>query len=513
MDEGSNNKGMRRRRVIAALGGLGAAGAALPLQATSGLASRGEVKGWDVTTDVLVSGAGAAGVCAALAARAAGVRVLVLESGPEAGGTSALSAGVVYAGGGTALQRALDIKDSPESMYDFLISGAADHPQPEKVQRYCEDSAAHFDWLIDQGVPYNSSFSAARGLPAGDESLFYSGNELAWPAIERAVPAPRGHVPAVAGSAGGAVLMDALLRQLRGAGVTLRTGVRVVRLIAESDGRIIGAVAETASGTIAIRARRGVVLACGGFIRNRDTVQQQAPALYPASTLWGSDGDRGEGIQLGIAAGAATLRLYQGAVSALANVPATVLGGIVVNEHGQRFIAEDTYSGLLGDAIAYRQGGRVWLITDVSSHFPVAGDIAAESVADSATLGDLAVQLGLPEGALQQSVALYNRFAVDGEDLQFHKQAQYVRPLQGPPYRAWDLSLGRATVPVYTLGGLHTDVDGRVLDGSGEAVPGLYAVGRTVSGLPTSPCLAEGLSLADATYFGRRAGAAATTTL
>ncbi len=162
-------------------------------------------------TDVLVVGSGAAGVCAAIEARQAGAEVLLIESLSRFGGSSAMSGGVVYAGGGTALQKALKVEDSVEQMYRFIALAGAIHPPLDKIQLYCEESAAHFDWLVAQGVPYTEKFSASKELPMGDESLYFSGTELAWPARDLATPAPRGHVPGVPGMTGGRRLMEALL--------------------------------------------------------------------------------------------------------------------------------------------------------------------------------------------------------------------------------------------------------------------------------------------------------------
>lgn len=506
MNGSGGESGIRRRRLLAGLGAAGA-GAALSLDAAA-QQPRAEVRSWDITTDVLVAGSGAAGVCAALEARAAGAGVLLIESLPRFGGASAMSGGVVYAGGGTALQRALGFEDSVEAMYDFIASCGAPHPQLDKIQLYCESSPAHFDWLVSRGVPYSEKFTGDKGLPFGDESLYYSGNELAWPARERAVPAPRGHVPGVAGMNGGRTLMEALLARLRESGAALRAGLAGQRLVVERDGRVSGMVVRGERGPLNIRARRAVVLACGGFIHNRDMLRLYAPELYDCSVPWGNAGDLGQGINMGIAAGAAAPRMHQGFAIAPMYPPEQVLSGIVVNAAGQRFISEESYHGVLGDAIAFHQGGRAWLITDRDSSYTGHQD-NFPLVAESNTLGDLAGEAGFPQGALQHTVAYYNRFASAGRDPLFHKSADYLRPLQGPPYRAWDLSVDRAFFPAHTFGGLHTDVDGRVISSFGEAIPGLFAAGRTVAGLPTAPYIASGLSVGDCSFFGRRAGARA----
>ncbi|MFV0276132.1 MAG: FAD-dependent oxidoreductase [Parahaliea sp.] len=508
-EEPARAAGLGRRRLLAGLAGAAGLAAADAVVSAPRVVDREDVRHWDLITDVLVAGSGVAGASAALAARAAGARVLLIESLPRLGGSSAMSGGVVYAGGGTALQQALGVEDSPEAMYNFIAHCGASHPQLDKIQRYCEDSPAHFDWLVELGVSYNPRFTQAKGLPMGDESLYFSGNELAWPAVEKARPAPRGHVPGVLGMNGGRSLMAVLLARVAEGGVITRTGLDARNLIVERDGRVAGLVAEDGRGySLRLRAQRAVVLACGGFIHNREMLRRYAPELFDCSVPWGNAGDLGTGINMGIAAGAQALRMHQGFAIVPLYPPEHVLAGIVVNGAGQRFIAEDSYHGVLGHAVAFHQQGRAFLVTDAQSSYLQPQD-NFPLVAQRDTLGDLAVAAGFPQGALQHTVAYYNRFAGIGRDPQFHKNQRYLRPLQGPPYRVWDLSTDRAFFTAHTFGGLHTDVDGRVIDSFGEASPCLYAAGRNSAGLPGAPYIASGLSLGDGSYFGRRAGAAA----
>jgi len=496
--------GISRRQLLA---GAGTAAATLAA-ASTGAEEANSVRSWDLTTDVVVAGSGAAGVCAALEARRSGADVLLIESLPRFGGSSALSGGVIYAGGGTALQRTLGIEDSAEQMYRFLSLAGGPHPPLDKLQLYCEESVSHFDWLVAQGIPYDTGFTEAKGLPMGDESLYFSGTELAWPARELARPAPRGHVPGVPGMNGGRRLMQALFEQLDVAGVTRRARVGGERLVIESDGRVAGMRVTIDGESKYLRARRGIVLACGGFIHNREMLQRYAPVLYDCSVPWAGVGDQGVGINMGIAAGGAALRMHEGFIIAPIYPPENTIAGILVNASGQRFISEEAYHGVLGDAIAFHQQGRAWLVTDKAGSFGFEQDNFLP-VAQANTIGDLSLQLPLPKGALQDTVAYYNRHAANGEDPMFRKSQPYLRPLAGPPYIAYDLSVAKAFTPVHTFGGLHTTTEGQVLNSFGDAVPGLFAAGRNTAGLPTAPYIASGLSVGDCTFFGRRAGRAA----
>jgi len=504
MSKDLSTRAISRRDLLAGIGAAVAGG----LATSAGALPANKVASWDMSTDVLVVGSGAAGVSAALEARAAGADVLLVESLPRFGGSSAMSAGVVYAGGGTALQRALGVEDSVEEMFRFLTSAGVRHPPLEKIRLYCEHSGAHFDWLVAQGVPYREKSFTGMTVPTGGESLYFSGCERAWPARDLATPAPRGHVPSAAGMTGGRTLMAALISRAGAAGAVLRAGVSAHRLIVAGDGRVVGMQVEVAGALSTIRARRGVVLASGGFIHNREMLRNYAPELYDCSVPWGNMGDLGAGINMGIGAGAAALRMHQGFAVMPLYPPESVLSGIVVNAAGQRFVPEDTYYGVLGDAIAYHQQGRAWLLTDQRSELPEWED-NFPLVAEANTIGDLADLLEFPEGALQNTVAYYNRHAGNGEDPQFHKRPEFLRPLQGPPYRLRDLSVDKAFCPAHTFGGLHTGLDGEVINSFGEVIPGLYAAGRTSSGLPGAPYIASGLSVGDASFFGRRAGRAA----
>src|SRR5581483_5011042 len=125
------------------------------------------------------------------------------------------------------------------------------------------------------------------------------------------------------------------------------------------------------------------------------------------------------------------------------------------------------------------------------------------------TPAELEAEMGLPGGSLESTIALYNRHAADGADPLFHKGAKWVRPLV-PPLGALDLRIGPAPYAPFTLGGLETSVEGAVLNLAGDAIPGLFAAGRTTAGV-CSFGYASGLSIGDSTMFGRFAGTSAAT--
>ena len=494
--------GMKRRHFLLGASAVSAAAAVGCTARESSPAA--EVRRWDRQTDVLIAGSGIAGIAAAIEARRAGAEVLLLEQLPILGGASAMSGGVSYLGGGTALQQALGFADTPEDMYRYIMGAGPKHPYADKVQLYCEESAAYFDWLVEQGVPFQSSFTDKKGLPFGKDSLYYSGNETVYPWNEIARPVPRGHKPGVPDH-GGWKLMEVLIAAAERLGVEIQTQAGGERLVQESDGRVSGILAEWGGQKQLVRARRGVVLSCGGFVQNRDMVRLYAPELADLSTPWGSAGDMGLGILMGMGAGGTAVRMNQALITVPLYQPDNVLRGIVVNRYAQRFMPEDSYHCFLGDLAAQQQERQCYLITDADSSY-AQPDHRVIPMGQADTIADIEQLVGFAPGALQGTVAYYNEHAVQGQDPLLRKEPKFVAPLVRPPFRAYDLNLVRGFCPHLTFGGLHTGLDGQVISVWGEEIPGLYAAGRTASGLPGSPYIASGISVGDGGFFGRRAG-------
>jgi 3-oxo-5alpha-steroid 4-dehydrogenase len=279
-----------------------------------------------------------------------------------------------------------------------------------------------------------------------------------------------------------------------------------VALVREADGRVAGAVAEHFGAPRAIRARRAVILTTGGFIHDDAMLAAHAPHLRRCKFRVGAEGDDGSGIRLGVAAGAATLHMDAASISLPATQPWGLKRGVLVDGAGQRFINEDAYYGRLGEYALLHRGGRAWLVVDDAVFERPEYPRRVAAVGDSPA--ELERELGLPAGSLESTLALYNRAAARGQDPVFHKAAEYVIPLERPPFGAFDCTTEGSLYAAFTLGGLHTDVDGRVLDPAGVAIPGLFAAGRSTSGVSVGG-YSSGLSLGDGTFFGRRAGRSA----
>lgn len=472
----------------------------------------GEVSTWHLESDVVVVGYGGAGVCAALTAARSGVDVMAIERTGGPGGSAAVSAGYLYLGGGTSLQRACGFEDTPENMFAFLMAATGPDPNEAKLRIYCERSVEHFEWVQAQGVPFKASlFDEPAWEALTDDGLAFSGGEKAHPFCEIATPAPRAHIPQMANKvmgerSSGWLLMNALTEQAAKAGVKVESDLRVDRLVVDSDGAVAGVIGRRFGEDVAIRARRGVVLAAGGFAANREMLARHSPRLVGAA-LVGTDTDDGRGIQMAQAVGASVR--HMDAAEAGAHIsPVLLVRSLLVNPQGVRFVNEDTYPGRVGQMALYRQDGALAVFDERTyeglsklDRYGWKPDFAC------ATIEELEAESGLPPGSLEATVSYFNEHAARGDDPQFHKDPRWVRPLE-PPFGAVDLRGGASRFGIFTLGGLETTIDGEVLDLDGRPIAGLYAAGRTTSGVPAWGYL-SGTSLGDATFFGRRAGGAA----
>jgi succinate dehydrogenase/fumarate reductase flavoprotein subunit len=274
----------------------------------------------------------------------------------------------------------------------------------------------------------------------------------------------------------------------------------------DGEGAVVGVVVREAGREQTVRARRGVVLTAGSFIQNRDMVMRHSPLLWRCSYKLGVDGDDGRAIRMAMGAGADVVRMDAGEVAVPLTPPRRLMRGILVTQEGQRFINEDAYYGRVGQECLFRHDGRMYLIVDNAVYERNLAGFEATNVEES--IADLERSLGMASGVLVGTVALYNRHAAEGVDPVFHKNARYLQPLTASPFAAIDCSTDKVLWATFTLGGLHTLPGGEVLTPDDRVIPGLYAAGRTTSGVAAYGYV-SGISLGDGTFFGRRAGRAA----
>ncbi len=468
-----------------------------------------QVERWDMETDVAIVGFGIAGTCAAIEARQAGARVDVFEVAAAAGGSAAMSGGEFYLGGGTEVQKTAGFDDRVEDFAAYLRMMGGPGADEERVALLSREGVAHYHWLKDQGVPFKGTYLPGKWPePPSDDTLIWCGSEAAWPFRDVARPAPRGHTAQAEGRGAGALAMQILSDRALALGVTGHFSTRVLCLVADRSGEVLGLVARIDGEPRFVRALGGVILCAGGFICNTDMVRQHAPRAltvnpYPIT----AGNDDGAGILMGQSVGGAVSHMEQFFATRTTYPPESLVRGVFVNEQGQRFINEDAYHGRVAQYCLRQSGGRAWLLLDNATFGRPASYPQVTVAAVGETWAEVEAELGLPNGELVHTIEAYNRYAEAGSDPQFHKQPEWMQPLTEAPFAA--LSFCEADYPavVFTLGGLLSRTSGEVLDLAGKPIPGLYAAGRTTCGVPRwADGYSSGSSLADSSFFGRRAG-------
>ncbi len=464
------------------------------------------VPSWDDEADLVIVGLGASGACAAIEARQAGADVLVLERASGGGGVTAMAAGHLYMGGGTRVQKAVGVEDRAEDMEAYLVAVTPD-PDRDKIHLYCEQSVDHFDWLVAQGVPFNDSmYQGKHVLQMTDECLIWSGNEEVYPYRDQAKPAPRGHKVAQEGEAGGAKLMEILIARAETQGVRIECDAAVRELVRDGD-RIIGVRYRHFEAEKSVRARKAVVLATGHFTNNEEMLRSYCPQLVDERmTRQYTPNDDGAGIQLGLAAGGEALHMDGALITSPFYPPESLLKGILVNEHGRRFVAEDSYHSRSSIIITQQPDGVAYLIVDDECFGrPLFGGYEVIDAFDNPA--EMEKALALPDGALQQTLRRYNENAARGEDPDFHKGKKWLKPLDRPPLAALRASLGDNPFMAFTLGGLKVSIDGEVLRPDATPIDGLYAIGACASNIAQDGTgYSSGTCIGESTFFGRRAG-------
>lgn len=458
-----------------------------------------------MTYRIVVAGFGIAGGCAAVEAAAAGASVVVLERAAVAGGTTVMAGGHFYLGGGTAVQRATGHHDSPDEMYKYLMAVTPD-PEPEKIRAYCDGSAAHCDWLESLGFQFERSYYPHKAvIQPQTQGLMYTGNETVWPFRELAVPAPRGHkVPVPGDTQGAKLVMDLLERRAAELSVTVRFETAVTGLLMQ-DGIVTGVRWRSSKGTGTTSAN-AVILAGGGFVMNPEMVALHVPQLASKPFVLGTTYDDGTAIRLGQSAGGQALHMDQAFITAPFYPPESLVKGIIVNRHGRRFVAEDSYHARTSGFVLDQPGSAAFLIVD-SAHMERPELPLVRFIDGWETIAEMETALGIPAGNLAATLSDYNQAAARGEDPEFHKHPDWLAPQDTGPWAAFDLTLGTAMYAGFTLGGLRCTADGQAQRADGSVIAGLYAAGACASNLAQDgKGYSSGIQLGEGSFFGRRAG-------
>jgi 3-oxo-5alpha-steroid 4-dehydrogenase len=523
---------------------------------------------WDAECDVLVVGVGMAGVCAALrTAEDAAIDVIAIDRG-DGGGSSRLSGGVVYMGGGTPAQKAAGLEDSPENLANYLAFETGNIVRQDTVRKFAQASPKVQDWLESYGARFGGPATDDKTSYPNDASLYFSGNEVTVPGRSRATAVQRGHRAKPPGGGeptklSGHYLLPPLIASMeRLPNVRFFRQTRATRMVVDKQGAVVGVeVLRIAPGFAAwrhakymaavghfvvamlgaadrlkrnimrlehkakpmrIRVKQGVVLSAGGFIYNRTMLERTAPD-YLGTTPLGTIADDGSGIKLGMTVGAKTDQLERISAWKFLYPPASFTKSVSIDGKGERLVNEEFYGARTGEALFGRAGGKGWLIMDAPLWKQAVDEMHAmkkmffqkvqfkaienDYTTVAGSIEELAKKIGVPAERLAKTIADYNAAIGAGKPDALDKSEKLRRKIIEAPFYANDIGVGAKFSPTsaITVGGLVVDEDtGEVLSGEGGKVKGLYAAGRNAVGM-CSHYYISGLSLGDCVWSGCRA--------
>lgn len=520
---------------------------------------------FDESADVVVVGFGAAGTCAAIAARENGAEVLALDRA-NGGGSTAVSGGIIYAGGGTWVQQQAGVSDSYEQMLTYLRLEVGDAVSQQTLESFVAGSPEMIRWLSDYGVPFDSTLCPYKtSYPNNHYYLYHSGSENAGAFRAHTPPVQRGHRVKGKGTSG-KKMYEPLAKSAVALGVRFWPQTIVNGLIQDAAGRVIGVESATMrhappriqkrytrlaglstkpgiyypplravterrlrslerryARPVRIEARRGVIICAGGFMANTEWVQRFAPQ-YLGGLQLGTSGDDGSGIAMAQRVGAVTERMDNVSAWRFITPPSAFISAIIVDEQGRRIIDESRYGAAVGYEMVRHHHGKGWLLADAAllkeaRHQMIKQPLwfqrlqsAALMFLDSVkggSLREVAQRAGVDPDGLVATVEAHNKAIDTGTADPVGKPADFVRRIGEPPFTLLNISIRQNLfnpTPMLTLGGIRVDEGtGAVLDAAGSAIPGLYSAGRTATGI-CSNSYVSGLSLADCVYAGRRAG-------
>jgi fumarate reductase flavoprotein subunit len=449
---------------------------------------------FELEAPLVVIGAGAAGLTAALAARAAGVEALVVERDAVPRGSTALSAGLVPAAG-TRWQCAAGIDDSPERFAADIVAKAKGAADASVARTVAGAAGPTVEWLAD-----------AHGLPFGlVENFRYPGHS-----------ALRMHgLP----TRSGAELVDRLREAALTAGAVLLCSARVNALFADTEGRVAGLALTRPNGSEERVACRALVLACSGYGASKALVARHIPEVAQA-LYFGHPGNDGDALLWGEALGAAARDLsgYQGHGSVaqphgiLITWATITEGGVQVNAEGRRFSDETQGYSEQAAIVLAQPDGVAWTVFDgriagIARQFEDFRQAeAAGAILTAESWSELAGRARLPAAAFAATMNGVEAMKAAGSTDPFGRSFAQA-PALSPPFHAV-----RVTGALFhTQGGLTVDAAARVLREDGSALPNLFAAGgaaRGVSG-PSAAGYLSGNGLLTAVTLGRIAGASA----
>lgn len=463
----------------------------MSLDASYGISRDGNTYS-DSECDILVIGAGGAGLSAAIAAADKGKKVIVLEKEGILGGNTNYSTGGINAAE-TSVQKGLGIKDTVAVFYNDTWEGGKRLGFPALIQSFVSHSASTIDWLIALGADLSDV-----GLMGGSS-------------IKR-THRPQG------GAAVGAHLMKILKSASDNRNIEIRTNNTVTGLLS-AGGRVTGASVCNKDGSAYSIAAGAVIIATGGFGANLKMVETYKPDLKGFSTLC-HKGATGDAFSWVTSLGGDLVQMEQIQIHPTAEAENHILiteavrgnGAILVNDGAYRFVNEMDTRDVVSSAILSQKTGTAWLVFDESvrkSLSVIDTYINQHLLEEGESIEDLASQMKVPSDTLKSTMSRYAQMQKSGNDSDFGRSSlEMPVPLETAPYYAVKV----APAIHHTMGGVRVDADCHVLKSDGNIIDGLYAAGEVTGGLHGANRLG-GNGVADIVVNGKIAGETAASEL
>ncbi len=437
-------------------------------------------------TDIVIIGAGGAGMTAAINATQAGMNVILLEKMPYAGGNTTKATGGMNAAE-THYQKEQGIEDTVEQFAEDTMKGGHDLNDRDLVTVMAENSAEAIDWLDSIGAP----------LP----KVSYSGG-----ATNKRIHAPED------GSGVGAYLVTAFRRTLDSLGVNVMYDTKATELIME-DGAVAGVMAQGKTVDYTIRAK-AVILATGGFGNNEDMIVKYRPDLKGTVTT-SAPGITGDGIVMAQEAGADLVDIEQIQLHPTVEQSTSMLitesvrgdGAILVNQEGKRFTNELLTRDVVSAAELEQPGSYAYIIFD--QHLrdglkAIEKYVSTGITVQADTIEGLAELIDVDPATLAETLKNWNQYVADQKDPEFGRESGMDADLSQAPYYAIKIAPGIH----HTMGGVRINTSTQVLDASGEPIPGLFAAGEVTGGVHGGNRIG-GNAVADIVVFGKIAAESA----
>ena len=437
----------------------------------------------DAECDIVIIGAGGAGLVAATEAASRGADVIVLEKTGIVGGNTNSSTGGINAAY-TAEQKRLGIKDSTDVFYEDTMRGGMYQNDPALVRTLVDNSAAIVEWLQSNIV----------GADLSDVGIFGG-------ATNKRIHRPLG------GGAIGRHLVPLLHKAAVMQGADIRLNNKVIDILSD-DGRASGVLVTTESGDYLIHAK-AVIIATGGFGANPAMVARYNAALEGFATT-NHPGATGDAFALVSKFDAALtqMELIQTHPTVVCRTGLMITeavrgnGAILVNRAGKRFVDELDTRETVSAAILAEPGGTAFLVFDHgvrNSLQAIETYVQQGLLVEGATPAELAEKTGINAYALAETLVRYNGFVRAKNDLDFHRTPESLeRQLKTAPFYAVECE----PAIHHTMGGLKIDTKARVLNTKGEPIPALFAAGEVTGGIHGAERLG-GNAVADVCIFGK----------